>query len=426
MHEPCCCAFVPPLSRIIFEVKTNEQVFHRLVCSIHYLEGTLAMVVESTYWNIQCRKRNRDHDSSSTSSLFGTSSSSSLHHNLELYAVFVPPRRFLRKRRCIRPSVDPAPSPPTPTSPPSLPRTSDLDMPGMLPKAEALFPAPGGDYTKGRGAKSRCDGPKQSPRRIMRALLACMKRTESSRSKLFLHRKSFSKKLLEMSDKILHRNTTRKKLIRLTEDALRGGPRHRKDYGSVVAGGRGSSSCSRSAAAAAATTTTTVGGDEESLSTLNTSAEDHASSSSLYINTVSPHTSPEPTRPAVSPFVPPSSPSKPPSARQTPRPPSSSSSSSSSSTYNSTKEHSPYRSVAYSSSHVPNNNNNRAFSPGRVVFASHDSPGRHSVLCGESTTSSPGRVSEHSSFGRNYYHDNDGHPESPKNDVPRSFYTHSI
>ncbi|KAL7562988.1 hypothetical protein ACA910_018625 [Epithemia clementina (nom. ined.)] len=47
-----------------------------------------------------------------------------------------------------------------------------------------------------------------------------MKHTERSRSKLFLHRQSFSKEILELSDKVLHRNTTRKKLIWMFEEKL--------------------------------------------------------------------------------------------------------------------------------------------------------------------------------------------------------------
>eukprot|EP00523_Entomoneis_sp_CCMP467_P019156 CAMPEP_0168823128 /NCGR_PEP_ID=MMETSP0726-20121227/10361_1 /TAXON_ID=265536 /ORGANISM="Amphiprora sp., Strain CCMP467" /LENGTH=406 /DNA_ID=CAMNT_0008875973 /DNA_START=614 /DNA_END=1831 /DNA_ORIENTATION=- len=124
--------------------------------------------------------------------------------NLELYAIFVPPRKYLRKRR--RTTTRSVPT--TPTSPPDIHRMHLRPFGG-----QHMIPDYG--YERDREAGS------QNPHEVMRALFQCMKRTEKSRSNLLqLPRDKLSKELKEHSDKLLHQNITRKKLIRTFREEL--------------------------------------------------------------------------------------------------------------------------------------------------------------------------------------------------------------
>ena len=134
--------------------------------------------------------------SSSSTSSFGSS-----WGYMDLYACFVPPRQFLRKRRRMKEKQL------APPSPPNINRK----------------------YMKERGIFS-CDSKENAfdpnlsfeanVQERMRALFECMKRTEKSRSSLLLvPREKLSKEMRRHSDKLLHENTTRKKLVhRFRED----------------------------------------------------------------------------------------------------------------------------------------------------------------------------------------------------------------
>ena len=369
------------------------------------------------------RKRVRE-PTTTTKSGFEVETSASSTHNMDLYAAFVPPRRFLRKRKYLRPST---PSP-TPPSPPILPRCTTTPSSSTMARRanDGMSPPPPPSWSSVASVcflrdKMTCSQPRRmnhhkdkNPEEIMRGLLACMRQTEQSRTKLCKQRKTFSKEMLEMSDKVLYRNTTRRKLLSMLQEQLERGnfaPWH----GPPPLGGKVAKE-----------------DDNDSFTSASESSEDDEDDDNSHrrgrthhgrafysgpfsppaVAAVSPYTSPEPCRPWVTP--PPTGMVPPPTAipRNTaaPRTPSSWSSQffPSSPSYspsqsvlrtNSRQVHSPQANRPSLSSHASSSTKH---SPGRVSFASrhddYDSPGRRSMddsssAGTNSTTNSPTRVS---------------------------------
>jgi len=151
--------------------------------------------------------------------VFDIDTGSPAYDNMELYAIFVPPRQRLRKRRRITPRNRPS----TPTSPPHIHRSTGRRLSEIFGKT--LWGA-GNKHTIETPTLSfeserDCASGTNQAHEVMRALFQRMKKTEKSRSQLLLlQRDTLPKEMLEHNDKLLHQNTTRKKLIRSFREEL--------------------------------------------------------------------------------------------------------------------------------------------------------------------------------------------------------------